>query len=80
MVYSMPMSNFSPLLFTFQDKWKPNITFVVGKKADDYAWINILGQTIAAGSRRLFSTFSKKELYNDVSLLTIFCFSMYQYK
>lgn len=54
---------------SLQEKWKPNVTFVVGKQADDYTWINILGQTIAGGSRRLFSAFSKKELYNDVIAL-----------
>ncbi|XP_052284814.1 sperm-associated antigen 17-like isoform X3 [Dreissena polymorpha] len=49
-----------------EEKWKPNITFVIGKQADDYAWINILGQTVAGGTRRLFTAFSKKELYADV--------------
>ncbi|KAL4233858.1 Sperm-associated antigen 17 [Mactra antiquata] len=52
-----------------EDKWKANITFVVGKKADDYTWINILGQAVTAGSRRLFSAFSKKELYAEVQEL-----------
>ena len=40
---------------------------MIGKQADDYAWINILGQTVAGGTRRLFTAFSKKELYADVS-------------
>ena len=53
-------------MILLQEKWKANITFVVGRKADDYTWINILGSTIAAGSRRLFSAFSKDELYNEV--------------
>ncbi|WAR08114.1 SPG17-like protein [Mya arenaria] len=52
-----------------EEKWKANVTFVVGKKADDYTWINILGQNIAAGSRRLFSSFSKQALFSDVQEL-----------
>lgn len=52
-----------------EEKWKANITFVVGRKADDYQWINILGSAITAGTRRLFSAFSQEELYNEVKEL-----------
>lgn len=38
------------------------MTFVVGEKPEDYTWIDILGATIAAGSRRLFSVISKEQL------------------
>jgi hypothetical protein len=54
------------IYYFFQEKWKPNISFVVGKQADDYTWVNVLGQTVNAGSRRLFSAFSKQELYSEV--------------
>lgn len=42
------------------------MTFVVGDKPDDYAWVDILGATVAAGSRRLFSVISKEQLDAEV--------------
>lgn len=42
------------------------MTFVVGEKPEDYTWIDILGATIAAGSRRLFSVISKEQLEAEV--------------
>ncbi|KAK3098986.1 hypothetical protein FSP39_024961, partial [Pinctada imbricata] len=49
-----------------QENWKSNITFVVGNKPEDYKWIDILGNTVAAGQRRLFSVISKEALENEV--------------
>ena len=46
--------------------WKPNITFVIGNKVEDYNWINILGETVNAGSRKLFSVISREALENEV--------------
>ncbi|XP_076077508.1 sperm-associated antigen 17-like isoform X7 [Mytilus galloprovincialis] len=49
-----------------EDNWKPNVTFVVGNKVEDYSWIKILGETVAAGSRKLFSVLSRETLENEV--------------
>ncbi|XP_056016110.1 sperm-associated antigen 17-like isoform X9 [Ostrea edulis] len=49
-----------------EESWKANVTFVVGDKPDDYAWVDILGATVAAGSRRLFSVISKEQLDAEV--------------
>ncbi|XP_078322362.1 sperm-associated antigen 17-like isoform X1 [Crassostrea virginica] len=49
-----------------EESWKANVTFVVGEKPEDYTWIDILGATIAAGSRRLFSVISKEQLEAEV--------------
>ena len=57
--------------FLFQDNWKANITFVVGDKVEDYTWINILGETVAAGSRKLFSVISREALENEVRIETL---------
>lgn len=52
-----------------EESWKANVTFVVGEKPEDYTWIDILGATIAAGSRRLFSVISKEQLEAEVKEL-----------
>ncbi|KAJ8310742.1 hypothetical protein KUTeg_012607 [Tegillarca granosa] len=52
-----------------EDKWKANISFVVGKHPEDYTWIDILGATVASGPRKLFSVISKQQLEDEVKEL-----------
>ncbi|KAL5011118.1 hypothetical protein ScPMuIL_013423 [Solemya velum] len=52
-----------------EENWKPNITFIVGKKPEDYTWLDILGTTITGGTRKLFSVISKSQLYEEVNEL-----------
>ncbi|XP_071151563.1 sperm-associated antigen 17-like isoform X2 [Mytilus edulis] len=49
-----------------EDNWKPNVTFVVGNKSRGLFLIKILGETVAAGSRKLFSVLSRETLENEV--------------
>ncbi|XP_064627357.1 sperm-associated antigen 17-like isoform X2 [Lineus longissimus] len=48
------------------DNWKANIYFLAGNKLEDNSHIDVLGTGVNAGTRRLFSFFSKDELYNQV--------------
>jgi hypothetical protein len=41
---------------------------VIGNNVEDYNWINILGETVNAGSRKLFSVISREALENEVYL------------
>ncbi|XP_067675915.1 sperm-associated antigen 17-like [Haliotis asinina] len=49
-----------------EEKWKSNITFVVGNTVEDYVYINVLSAAIAGGTRKLFSVIGKESLYNEV--------------
>ncbi|CAD5117288.1 DgyrCDS6074 [Dimorphilus gyrociliatus] len=48
-----------------EDGWIATIACLVGNRYEDYALINSIEDTIRSKSRRLFSTFSKSELYNE---------------
>lgn len=54
------------IFFFFQEKWKSNISFVVGNTSEDYVYINVLAAAIAGGTRKLFSVIGKESLYNEV--------------
>ncbi|XP_046333573.2 sperm-associated antigen 17-like isoform X4 [Haliotis rufescens] len=49
-----------------EEKWKSNISFVVGNTSEDYVYINVLAAAIAGGTRKLFSVIGKESLYNEV--------------
>ncbi|XP_050391323.1 sperm-associated antigen 17 isoform X2 [Patella vulgata] len=52
-----------------EDRWKANITFVVGNAPEDYSHIKLLGSAVAGGTRKLFSLISKNDLYQEVNEL-----------
>nr|KAG5690453.1 hypothetical protein BaRGS_010080 [Batillaria attramentaria] len=54
-----------PLIF-FQENWKPDVSFLVGNRVDDYKHIDILSATINTGIRKLFTVVTKDSLYNEV--------------
>lgn len=49
-----------------KDGWTATIAFIIGSRHEDYGIINVIDETIRSKSRRLFSNFSKSELYNEV--------------
>lgn len=57
-------------IFCEQEKWKPNITLLVGNKVDDYKNIGVLATTISSGIRKRFTLLSKDILYNQVVIVT----------
>jgi hypothetical protein len=44
---------------------------VIGNNVEDYNWINILGETVNAGSRKLFSVISREALEKNKMAMTM---------
>ncbi|KAK7474792.1 hypothetical protein BaRGS_00033973 [Batillaria attramentaria] len=49
-----------------EENWKPDVSFLVGNRVDDYKHIDILSATINTGIRKLFTVVTKDSLYNEV--------------
>ncbi|XP_041352537.1 sperm-associated antigen 17-like isoform X2 [Gigantopelta aegis] len=52
-----------------EEKWKSNITFIVGNRPEDYSHINALSSAVASGIRKLFTVISKEQLDKEVNEL-----------
>ncbi|KAI8520911.1 Sperm-associated antigen 17, partial [Branchiostoma belcheri] len=51
------------------EEWKPNVTLVVGNKMEDYRHVDALHAVVAIPQRKLYSTVSKADLFEQVKEL-----------
>ncbi|XP_078618505.1 sperm-associated antigen 17-like isoform X8 [Branchiostoma floridae x Branchiostoma japonicum] len=52
-----------------EEEWKPNVTLVVGNKMEDYRHVDALHAVVGIPQRKLFSTVSKADLFEQVKEL-----------
>lgn len=50
----------------WQGNWNASLAFVVGNQIEDYAHINALVAAVKGGTRKLFSSLSREELFSQV--------------